>query len=62
MMYYLNVSLKKGHNVELCFRQKVEGRKTKVRSYYMDATELANYWGCDSGPRRYGHSECNYNY
>ncbi|KAL4221089.1 hypothetical protein ACF0H5_019351 [Mactra antiquata] len=37
-------------------RQKVENRKTKVRSYYFDMKELANYWGCDNEPRRYHHT------
>ena len=33
-------------------RAKVNGRKTKVPSFYLDMTELGNYWGCDDGPRR----------
>ncbi|KAK6177486.1 hypothetical protein SNE40_015578 [Patella caerulea] len=37
-------------------REKVLNRKTKVRSYYFDAGELANYWGCDENPRRYHHT------
>ncbi|KAK7094262.1 alanine--glyoxylate aminotransferase-like [Littorina saxatilis] len=37
-------------------RKKVETRSSKVRSYYFDANELANYWGCDAGPRRYHHT------
>ncbi|XP_053379280.1 alanine--glyoxylate aminotransferase-like isoform X2 [Mercenaria mercenaria] len=37
-------------------RQKVENRKTKVRSYYFDMHHLANYWGCDKEPRRYHHT------
>ncbi|XP_064610359.1 LOW QUALITY PROTEIN: alanine--glyoxylate aminotransferase-like [Liolophura sinensis] len=37
-------------------RQKVLNRKTKPRSYYFDAMELANYWGCDDKPRRYHHT------
>ncbi|XP_067659625.1 alanine--glyoxylate aminotransferase-like [Haliotis asinina] len=37
-------------------REKIQNRKTKVRSYYFDANELSNYWGCDSGPRRYHHT------
>lgn len=35
---------------------KVNGRKTKVPSFYLDMTELGNYWGCDDGPRRYHHT------
>ncbi|KAM7452302.1 hypothetical protein ABFA07_000466 [Porites harrisoni] len=35
---------------------KVNGRKTKVLSFYLDITELGNYWGCDDGPRRYHHT------
>lgn len=27
-------------------------RKTKPVSYYMDLSELANYWGCDDAPAR----------
>lgn len=37
-------------------RDKITGRKTRCRSYYFDAVELANYWGCDEGPRRYHHT------
>lgn len=37
-------------------KEKVINRKTKVRSYYFDMNELANYWGCDQGPRRYHHT------
>ncbi|CAL1527232.1 unnamed protein product [Lymnaea stagnalis] len=37
-------------------RDKIASRKTKIRSYYFDANELANYWGCDKGPRRYHHT------
>ncbi|GFR93258.1 serine--pyruvate aminotransferase [Elysia marginata] len=37
-------------------RDKIASRKTKVRSFYFDAAELANYWGCDEGPRRYHHT------
>ncbi|XP_052760161.1 alanine--glyoxylate aminotransferase-like [Mya arenaria] len=37
-------------------RHKVESRKTKVRSYYFDMNELANYWGCDNQARRYHHT------
>ncbi|CAG5115113.1 unnamed protein product, partial [Candidula unifasciata] len=37
-------------------RDKIASRKTRVRSYYFDAKELANYWGCDNEPRRYHHT------
>jgi len=37
-------------------RDKITSRKTRCRSYYFDAAELANYWGCDEGPRRYHHT------
>lgn len=37
-------------------REVIADRKTKCRSYYFDAAELANYWGCDAGPRRYHHT------
>ncbi|GFO08418.1 Zinc finger mynd domain-containing protein 12 [Plakobranchus ocellatus] len=37
-------------------RDVIANRKTKVRSYYLDAAELANYWGCDENPRRYHHT------
>lgn len=37
-------------------RDKITSRKTRIRSYYFDANELANYWGCDQGPRRYHHT------
>ncbi|KAH9513511.1 hypothetical protein Btru_033229 [Bulinus truncatus] len=37
-------------------REKITSRKTRIRSYYFDANELANYWGCDQGPRRYHHT------
>ncbi|KAK3698015.1 hypothetical protein RRG08_064932 [Elysia crispata] len=37
-------------------RDVILGRKTKVRSFYLDAPELANYWGCDENPRRYHHT------
>ena len=32
--------------------QKFLNRKTKPVSYYMDLSELANYWGCDDAPAR----------
>ncbi|XP_014679185.1 PREDICTED: serine--pyruvate aminotransferase-like [Priapulus caudatus] len=35
---------------------RVAARATRVRSYYFDVVELANYWGCDAGPRRYHHT------
>jgi len=34
------------------FSAKVNSRKTKVASFYLDIKELGNYWGCDGGPRR----------
>lgn len=37
-------------------RKKIASRSSRVRSYYFDAAELANYWGCDKGPRRYHHT------
>lgn len=37
-------------------RDAIAARKTRVRSFYFDAAELANYWGCDEGPRRYHHT------
>ncbi|GFR93266.1 serine--pyruvate aminotransferase [Elysia marginata] len=37
-------------------RDAIASRKTRVRSFYFDAAELANYWGCDEGPRRYHHT------
>ncbi|XP_076451542.1 alanine--glyoxylate aminotransferase-like [Babylonia areolata] len=37
-------------------KQRIQSRSSKVRSYYFDANELANYWGCDDGPRRYHHT------
>lgn len=37
-------------------KSKVLNRKTPVRSYYFDMSHLANYWGCDEGPRRYHHT------
>lgn len=36
--------------------KKLQSRKTKVPSYYFDLTMIANYWGCDEGPRRYHHT------
>ena len=35
------------------FRKKLQSRRTKVPSFYFDLTMIANYWGCDEGPRRY---------
>ena len=38
-----------------CFdtsRAKVNSRRTKVPSFYLDMMELGNYWGCDGDPRR----------
>lgn len=37
-------------------REKIDNRKTKIRSYYFDMHHLANYWGCDNEPRRYHHT------
>lgn len=37
-------------------KKKVQTRSSKVRSFYFDANELSNYWGCDRGPRRYHHT------
>merc|ERR550534_2604553 len=37
-------------------RDKIAKRKNKCSSWYFDAAELANYWGCDEGPRRYHHT------
>ncbi|XP_077998079.1 alanine--glyoxylate aminotransferase-like isoform X2 [Glandiceps talaboti] len=37
-------------------RAKIANRKTRVASYYFDANCLANYWGCDDGPRAYHHT------
>uniref|UniRef100_A0A2C9JY92 Alanine--glyoxylate aminotransferase n=1 Tax=Biomphalaria glabrata TaxID=6526 RepID=A0A2C9JY92_BIOGL len=37
-------------------REKIASRKTRIRSYYFDCNELANYWACDQGPRRYHHT------
>ena len=34
-------------------KEVVMNRKTKPISYLFDMIELANYWGCDDGPRRY---------
>jgi len=36
--------------------QKVTNRITPIRSFYFDLTMLANYWGCDDGPRKYHHT------
>ncbi|XP_028415292.1 serine--pyruvate aminotransferase, mitochondrial-like isoform X2 [Dendronephthya gigantea] len=36
--------------------KKLQSRKTKVPSFYFDLTMIANYWGCDDGPRRYHHT------
>ncbi|XP_076057048.1 alanine-glyoxylate aminotransferase isoform X2 [Oratosquilla oratoria] len=36
--------------------KRVKGRKTPVRSFYTDILWLANYWGCDEGPRKYHHT------
>ncbi|CAB4024042.1 serine--pyruvate aminotransferase-like, partial [Paramuricea clavata] len=36
--------------------KKLQSRNTKVPSFYFDLTMIANYWGCDDGPRRYHHT------
>ncbi|KAK8738565.1 hypothetical protein OTU49_003940 [Cherax quadricarinatus] len=36
--------------------EKVRTRKTPIRSFYLDITWLANYWGCDGLPRKYHHT------
>lgn len=39
--------------ISICHhRAKLQRRKTKVPSFYFDALELGNYWGCDGQPRR----------
>jgi alanine-glyoxylate transaminase/serine-glyoxylate transaminase/serine-pyruvate transaminase len=43
-------------NEILKFRQKMLNRKTQVPSFYFDALELGNYWGCFDEPRRYHHT------
>uniref|UniRef100_A0A914CAR5 Alanine--glyoxylate aminotransferase n=1 Tax=Acrobeloides nanus TaxID=290746 RepID=A0A914CAR5_9BILA len=35
---------------------KIKQRKTRVPSFYFDALELGNYWGCFDEPRRYHHT------
>jgi alanine-glyoxylate transaminase/serine-glyoxylate transaminase/serine-pyruvate transaminase len=35
---------------------KIRYRKTPVQSWYFDALELGNYWGCFDEPRRYHHT------
>ncbi|KAK6045222.1 aminotransferase, class V [Cooperia oncophora] len=37
-------------------RQKIKNRKERVPSFYFDALELGNYWGCDGQPIRYHHT------
>lgn len=37
-------------------KEVVLNRKTKPISYLFDMEQLANYWGCDEGPRRYHHT------
>ena len=34
------------------FSSKINSRKTKVASFYLDIKELGNYWGCDEDVRR----------
>ncbi|XP_032817996.1 alanine--glyoxylate aminotransferase [Petromyzon marinus] len=36
--------------------ERLLARKTEVPSFYFDMKGLANYWGCDEGPRRYHHT------
>ncbi|CAD5212051.1 unnamed protein product [Bursaphelenchus okinawaensis] len=36
--------------------QKLRNRKTPVASFYFDALELGNYWGCFGEARRYHHT------
>ncbi|WKX98020.1 hypothetical protein Q1695_013594 [Nippostrongylus brasiliensis] len=36
--------------------QKIRNRKVRVPSFYFDALELGNYWGCDDQPVRYHHT------
>uniref|UniRef100_A0A7E4WAM1 Alanine--glyoxylate aminotransferase n=1 Tax=Panagrellus redivivus TaxID=6233 RepID=A0A7E4WAM1_PANRE len=36
--------------------EKIRSRKTPVVSFYFDALELGNYWGCFDEPRRYHHT------
>uniref|UniRef100_A0A183BM69 Alanine--glyoxylate aminotransferase n=1 Tax=Globodera pallida TaxID=36090 RepID=A0A183BM69_GLOPA len=36
--------------------EKITNRKTRVPSFYFDALELGNYWGCFNEPRRYHHT------
>lgn len=36
--------------------QKIRARKTPVPSFYFDAIELGNYWGCDGELKRYHHT------
>ncbi|MFH4982940.1 hypothetical protein AB6A40_009649 [Gnathostoma spinigerum] len=36
--------------------EKIKSRKQQVPSFYFDALEIGNYWGCDQQPRRYHHT------
>ncbi|CAD6199184.1 unnamed protein product [Caenorhabditis auriculariae] len=36
--------------------EKIRNRKTRVASFYFDALELGNYWGCDAEIKRYHHT------
>uniref|UniRef100_A0A8R1HQN8 Alanine--glyoxylate aminotransferase n=1 Tax=Caenorhabditis japonica TaxID=281687 RepID=A0A8R1HQN8_CAEJA len=36
--------------------QKIRNRKQRVASFYFDALELGNYWGCDGELKRYHHT------
>lgn len=38
------------------FREKIKNRKTPVQSFYFDALELGNYWGCFDEAPRYHHT------
>ncbi|KAG8508277.1 Serine--pyruvate aminotransferase, mitochondrial [Galemys pyrenaicus] len=37
-------------------RDKINARKTKPVSFYLDITLLGNFWGCDDQPRLYHHT------
>lgn len=36
--------------------EKIRNRKQRVASFYFDALELGNYWGCDGELKRYHHT------
>ncbi len=48
---FLSRYVTKRNELVLC-REKIQNRRTKVRSFYFDMNWLANYWGCDAEPRR----------